>query len=313
VAAAVGTFALIIVTARPVAAVVTVPPDRVAFDTLSSHNNYEIATMAPDGAGRVMLTADPAWDSWWPKISPDRTQILFERTPAGTHDRDFAKTSLWLMNADGSNIRQLIPNGGNGWTLQGHAEWSPDGSHIALFAGTNANPQIWVVDSSGGNPRQVTNRVAQNLDPSWAPDGASLLFVGCPGSVCPQTSYEVYRINVDGSGLQRLTNDLSRDQDPYFSPDGTTIAWLRLGLDWSIFKMKPDGSQMQPVIQDLQVNSKPGWSLDSSWIFFHRQSLPSSTTFKIWKIHPDGTGLAQVPQTNLSFAPPDEYPVNSSS
>ena len=95
----------------------TAPPhlltSQLAFDS-DRTGNYEIYLMNTDGSGVRALTNDRTQDSWWPRISPERARILFYRTPAGTHDGDYTKTSLWEMNADGSDSHQVIANGANG-------------------------------------------------------------------------------------------------------------------------------------------------------------------------------------------------------
>lgn len=288
--------------------VTALPADRIVFDS-NRTGNYEVFTMLADGSSPVRLTNDPTYDSWWPKISPDRTKILFYRTPKGTHDRDYSKTSLWQMNADGTALRQLLANGSYGWTFQGHAEWSPDGTQLVMLGGSAPGTQIYITNADGTSPRLVKKRGGSNVDPSWSPDGKSLLFIGCPVATCTKELYEVFRINTDGTGEQRLTNDLVPDYDPYYSPDGSTIAWLRDtgGLTkWGVFRMNPDGSGQRPVIDDGGINSKPAWSADSQTIFFHR-AAPGHLSYSIWTIHPDGSGLTQRPTRTVDQWG-DEYP-----
>jgi len=292
------------------AAATAVSASRLVFDS-NRTGNYEIFSMGFDGAAPQRLTTDTRFDSWWPRLSPDRTQILFYRTPAGTHDRDFAKTSLWEMAADGTGVHQVIANGANQWQLQGHAMWSPSGTQLVMFAGSSSNPQIWVTNADGSAPRQVTARPGTNVDPSWDASGSSLLFIGCPVAACVGASYEVYRVSTDGKTYQRLTSDAARDQDPAASPDGRAIAWLRqtTAPSWGIYAMNADGSGQHRVVADLQVNSKPAWSDDGSWVFFHRLAA-GQTSFGIWRVHPDGTQMSEIDGHALVGPSPyaNEYP-----
>lgn len=286
--------------------------DRLLFDS-NRTGNYELWSMGVDGSDPVQLTDDPRYDTWWPKLSPDRRRVVFTRTPKGVHDRDYSQTSLWAMNVDGTEVRELIPNGGYGWDLQGHPEWSPDGRQLVMFGGSQVNPQIHVTDSDGRDPRAVTERPGTNLDPAWTPDGR-ILFVGCPAAVCFDAQYEVYIVDVDGAELRRLTNDLSRDHDPYMSPDGSQIAWLRqVAQGWAIYIMNADGSDQRPLVSSAGVNSKPAWSLDSTEIFFHGTPL-LRTNFSVFAVD-----VATGSRRELTDRPPigfgrydDEYPIHSS-
>lgn len=139
----------------------------LAFDS-DRTGNFEIFVAAVDDSSAPrQLTDDPSLDSWWPRISPDRRTILFYRAPAGVHDLDATKVSLWAMDADGSNPVELRPAGLDGWTLQGHAEWQPDGTALVMFGGSRLNPQVFITDPTGQQPRQLTDRGGRNIDPAY--------------------------------------------------------------------------------------------------------------------------------------------------
>jgi len=215
---------------RPVALPVSAPlaADRFAFDS-DRTGSFEVFTAGTDGGSPVQLTSDPVYDSWSPRVSPDRRTILFYRAPAGKHDLDQSIVSLWAIAADGSGPVELRPAGLDGWVLQGHAEWAPDARTLVMFGGSRINPQIQITDALGQGPHAITDRGGTNLDPSFSPDGTQVVFVGCAQSICREPDYEIYRIPVAGGEATRLTDDSLRDQDPYFSPDGTRLAWRASG------------------------------------------------------------------------------------
>lgn len=262
----------------------TAQPDMLVFDSDRLNGggdtvaNYELHTMALDGGTGVQLTSNNTYDSWWGRPSPDGSRILFCRTPAGVHDTDYTKVSLWCMDSDGTDQVQLRAMGADGWTIQGHPEWSPDGLSICTIGTAGGVMQIFVVGSDGQDARQVTTGGEHKIDCSWSRDGSHLLLVTRPSAGAASTQ-EVYRIPAAGGALTRLTTDALEDYDPYYSPDGSRIAWLTqthpdlyapgLGA-WNIRVMDADGSDVAFITNDLHINSKPAWSPDGGTIYFHR-------------------------------------------
>jgi TolB protein len=284
----------------------------LVFDS-SRSGNHEIFVMKNDGSGARQLTRDTAYENWWPRLSPDRRKLLFYRSPQGKPER-YDLASLWAMNVDGSALTLLRAQGTDGWALQGHGEWSPDGGSIAMFGGA-ASPQIYVADALGRAPRQVTNRPGVNTDVSWSPDGKTLLFNGCAAMPCSPAGYEIYSIPAAGGTAVRLTNDNLPDYDPYFSPDGKLVAWLVTSDPaawsgqgaWSIRVANADGSNPRWLINDGQINSKPAWSLDGKSIYFHRMEPLKEIRWGVFRIAIDGSGL-----TPLTASAPgnNEFPSN---
>lgn len=291
--------------------------DALVFNS-NRAGNQEIYVMKTDGSGAQRITRDAAFDNWWPRISPDRRKILFYRAPKGDSE-NYAKASLWAMNADGSMLTQLRPQGSDGWTQQGHAEWSPDGSKIAMFGSVGNTLQIFVADTQGKNAVAYTNRPGINTDVSWSPNGQTLLFNGCSSTACTPADYEIYAMpSTPLATPTRLTNNSLADYDPYFSPDGTKIAWLQkvnpgafptpngnLGA-WAIRIAQADGSNARDLINDGQINSKPAWGLDGQTIYFHRME-PPDYRFRVFRIGQDGRGLAEL---TAGVAGSHEYPGN---
>jgi len=295
------------------------PVDMMAFDS-DRTGNFEIFAATPDDATPRELTSDPRFDSWWPRISPDRRTILFHRSPHGVHDLDFRKVSLWAMGADGTGMVELRPPGLDGWTVQGHVEWHPTGDRLVMFGGSRLSPQIWVTDRQGAHPRQITDRGGRNLDPSFSSDGRRIWFVGCPDSICGDEDQEIYAVEVGERGDQlggqqrRMTDDSIRDQDPYESRDGRQLGWLSqygntgVGVwDVRIATIDHAGGPLvgaRRLLNDKAVTSRPQWSADGSSVTSHRVEVGGSN-FDLVRID-----VATGDVTHLAASSPsnDEYP-----
>jgi Tol biopolymer transport system component len=266
----------------------------ILFDSNRS-GHYEIYSSVA-GATPKRLTSNKAYDSWWPKMSPDHKKILFYRTPAGVHDIDYTKTSLWVMDSNGAHQHLVLANHAYGWTIQGHADWSPRGKWLVMAGDAG----IFLTDTNGRNPILV----GVGQDPSWSPDGTRITYISCPGyPLCATNQFEVYASIATGQAPMRLTVDNSRDQDPYYSPDNQSIAWIKQTgpASWGLYLRNAAGHR-STIINDGKINSKPDWAPDGKTIYFHRSAIGGK--YDIYRIGSNGKGLTKL---NLGTAA-NEYP-----
>ena len=136
---------------------------------------------------------DPA-DARW---SPDGGQIVFSSPP--TTDQDSRR--LFLVNADGSDVRQITSAPGVWWDIA--PVWSPDGKRIAFLPYErlaedqfDVRPiRIYTGRRNGHRYRADPSRRPANPAPGdefvsagegwsfdWAPDGTSLIAFPSEGS-----------------------------------------------------------------------------------------------------------------------------------
>lgn len=105
----------------------------------------DVWVVNPDGSNPQPLTGDQFSMAFFPAWSPDGTQIAFIGVhPASQGSQSRGDTSIYVANADGTNLRQIAADP----TVMPMApSWSPDGQAIAYLAATS----ISVTESDGAN------------------------------------------------------------------------------------------------------------------------------------------------------------------
>jgi TolB protein len=270
--------------------------------------NLEIWLSDLNGDNAVQLTTDDQYESNWPRVSPDRSKVLFYRAPKGAKENAYEQFSLWQLNLNDHSVRELIPQGRYGWTTQGVADWSPDGTKIIMAASEkNGRWHLYVTDANGQNPKRISKRESLYLDPSWSPDGSKLVFSAFPkdykGS---KLNYlEIFISDADGNNEKRLTFDTLRDHDPYWSPNGKWIAyetevqplyWL-VGK-WALRVTDVNTGDTTDLLNDGHINTLPRWSPDSNQLYFHRLRFKEDKKFSLWRINLDGSNLVRIGGSN---------------
>ncbi len=133
--------------------------------------------------------------------------------------------------------------------LDASPDFSPDGKRVAFASDRSGSPEIWVADSTGEHPVQLTafNRGVTG-SPRWSPNGREIVFDGrATGST------DIYVISAEGGQPRRLTTDPAEDAVPSWSRDG----------NWIYFSSKRSGSAQIWRIpaaggQAIQVTSQGG-------------------------------------------------------
>jgi WD40-like Beta Propeller Repeat len=173
----------------------------ILFNRVDSNDQGSLFAVNPDGSGSLQLNpsglpvvaTDSELSADW---SPDGSQVAFAATWRTGHGRG---TSLYIVNSDGTGVRQVTPSGVGSLSVQ----WSPDGQLIAFTGKLRANPQVWVVHPDGTGLQEITSGSDGSISefPEWSPDSTKLLF-----ERTTKHGEAIWIVNSDGTGPYRLTD-----------------------------------------------------------------------------------------------------------
>ena len=214
---------------------------KLAFTSSRDGGNYDIYVKDLATGQLAQLTNDDAGVSdRRPAWSPDGAKIVFDDTE-----------DLWVMDADGSNRRQLTDTAG---VAEWQAAWSPEGTRIAF----QREDDIWVIDTDGSDPKNLTRTPdLEDTYPSWSSNGRRIAWAreSSPGA----SGADVWKMRAEGSHKDRLTFD-GLSGGPAWSPDGGKIAFVRDAQgDTDVWKMNTDGSQKTNVTDNDFDETDPDW------------------------------------------------------
>ncbi len=147
-------------------------------------------------------------------------------------------------------------------------QYSPQGDKIAFRSDRSGEEQLWICDSDGGNPVQVTRGRVRPSVGRWSPDGQSIVFNDAG-------SGEILLAHSGADGAWSLRALGANGYHPVFSPDGK---WIYAGTSTSITRMPAQGGPAAAIAQIRGISL--GISGDGRYLYFVRD--PAGTT--LWRI-----------------------------
>jgi Tol biopolymer transport system component len=172
----------------------TIAPDGLIVFTSVRDGDMEIYSMQPDGSDVRRLT-DRVGPDGGPFFSFDGTRIAFRGRPlqAGAELDDYRallKEGLWrptelelfVMDRDGSNLRQVTRLGGANFA----PSWHPDGKRL-IFSSNSHNPKgrnfdLFLINVDGTGLQRITFNETFDGFPMFSPDGKRLVFASNRGA-----------------------------------------------------------------------------------------------------------------------------------
>lgn len=173
----------------------TISPDgRTILFTSDRDGDLEIYAMDADGSNVRRLTFEEGYDGG-AFFSPDGRRIVY-RAHHPTEAAELAdyralladrlirpgRVEIWVMDADGSNKRQITNNGAANFAPFFH----PNGRQI-IFSSNMANPggrdfDLYLINLDGSGLERVTHAPGFDSFPMFSPDGRQLVWASHRGS-----------------------------------------------------------------------------------------------------------------------------------
>jgi len=269
-------------------------PGRIAFMSTRDGPDWDIFTMAPNGADVRQLTTDTGQDMF-PSWSADGQQLAFTTTRDGNAE-------IYVMQPDGTAQTRVTNNAFYDET----PVFSPDGSRIA-FVSTRDAPiacpttfrnaacatytDVYIMEADGSNIVRLTDAVGFDLFPMFSPDGSKIAWVAQRDG-----NIDVWVMNADGTDQTRLTTDPNAQSQPSWSPDGTKIAFRNSPAATpdtvgDIWVMDADGSNPTQLTMSPKADLRPAWSPSGAKIVFRSTRTGLGN---IYEMKADGTKIKQL-------------------
>ena len=185
-----------------------------AYTNLTQAKGYDAeGCYSPDGT-QIVFSSNRAWyDPAVTGISPE-DRAWFAMNPSFGLD-------LYLMNADGSNVRRLTSAPG----YDGGPFFSHDGKKICFrrFDRKGETAEVYTMNLDGTEERQLTHLGAMSWAPFFHPSGDYLIFnTNTQGFA----NFELYLVDAAGAKPPvRITYTDGWDGLANFSPDGKKLTW----------------------------------------------------------------------------------------
>ncbi len=204
-------------------------------------------------------------------------------------DRIRNKMEIYIMNSNGSDIKQLT----NNFARRGNFDWSPNGKEIIYISGVH---KIYKININGKNLTKLTEDKYGDISPKWSPDGTKIAFQR------RGKDSNIYIMNANGSNSRRLTNftnNYSNELNLKWSPDGKEIVFTqKRNRNQGICVMDIEGSNIRRLTNNRDTN--PKWSPDGTKIVFQRRII--SRPPDIYIMNSNGSN-----QVNLTNNPAGDY------
>jgi TolB protein len=149
-------------------------------------------------------------------------------------------------------------------------------ARIVYHSGQSGIEEIFVMDSDGSHPLQLTDNLDEDKFPDWSPDGTRIAF-SSDRSNSSGAVIEVFVMDADGSNVVQITTGSSghRNFRPEWSPDGIQLAYTHYWdtLHQDIYVIDLTGGGLGTNLTNTpggvaEYDGNPDWSPNGEYLVF---------------------------------------------
>ncbi len=260
----------------------------------------------------INLYGQQGADDWGPEPSPNGEQIAFYSTRGGS---DLGR--IFLMNADGSNLRELPYEQTGGHDIE--PSWSPDGRRIAFTSQSNfkdgsVSARTYVMNSDGSNLKLLYDHDEDENGAThfgdWNADGSAFyFFYWSYGGFEPN----IYVRYLEKEKVKQLTSD-NQSYQPRFANGAIWFSSNRSGEPLT-YRMDDNGQNVVAVHE--LVNRSYTYGLPGNKNFYYCAADEQQQTANFFKHNLSNSKVSElatidhVPAYFLALAEEQQYIVHS--
>jgi TolB protein len=264
----------------------------------------------------------------YPFWSPDGDRIVFL-----SFDADSGNTNIQMMNADGSEKKQLTSN--TSADIYVSNPWSPDGQKLLFISDISGTYDLWSMSPDGSGKNQLTTGAhivpwlhgPAGYGAAWSPQGDRIAYISCwyenedirdittdeQGNEFEIVNFskihreaDIWVMNADGGEKQRRTTSGNARQ-PAWRPHGDEIAYIFYRPEGNEIRiMQDDGSEKRRLTSAGENVGTFDWSPDGNSITYNAIALATNSTqfsSALWIINADGDHNQQLTSGNIDSSP----------
>jgi Tol biopolymer transport system component len=229
-------------------------------------------------------------------LSPDETSIVYA-------DRDGNQKDLWTAGLRGENPVRVT----NDAYDDSEPIWHPDGNRIIYNSDRNGTKQVSVVNTAGGQSKQLTGSDSDSSVADISRDGTKILVT------TTKDDADLWGIPIDGGKESQVTSNIGAEFWPDVSPEGRRIVYQAIRRSSTGGKVLNCSILSQNLDRDARLSQvaadgfNPLWSPDGTRIAYLRSEAGKNT---LWVTSVNAADARPITESGVLFGGYSLLPYN---